>query len=245
MSRVAYIENLTKKIQSQIGWVINDSLTFLWLRNSKYQTLGRIVLGGGNLMMANSAFSALNYISKVNFILRTNPTSFDEFNPFVTNKGKEQSNIYFKTLKQQNVVTPKNEWQINESLAFRYLIEDLLKETIDLGLEVKDSENEWKKYRNYMSHMNYPKGVILTDFNKIPEKIVLGIGGKKALYKELDKLQQQSFLKFYNHLGQYIYAVYVDILIFRDLIKIQDYLTRKIKQAKMENLNALNDWNSS
>jgi hypothetical protein len=94
----SYKEILAKQIRSQTEWVVNDSRTFAWVK-SKYRVFAHIAVGGGNLMMANSGFSALNYLAKANSILETKSADFRNFSPFISSTGERKSKEFYKSLK--------------------------------------------------------------------------------------------------------------------------------------------------
>ena len=236
-------EALRRKVRSQVDWIIHDAPTYFWVKNSRYWGLVRTVFGGGNLTMANNIFPALNYLSKVNFILRTDSKEFDKFTPFVTKEGAKKSKDFYIELDggQKNLVSVKKEWQVNETLAFSSLVKDLRKVNINLGIERREAQHVWKSFRNYLTHMNYPKGFVSAGNYKVEEEIIVKQGWE-GVNEELSKVNNLSFFRMTNALGDFKYLLDVELFILRDLPKILDHLDSKIVNARDENLKALKVW---
>lgn len=236
-------KDLIRRIKSQVGWVIYDSLSFLFLK-TKYNGAIPTIFGGGNIMMANSAFSALNYLSKVNYILRTSEEDFTDITPFITTEGENNSKNCYKELdgQAQKLLVSKRKWQMNESVAFEKLIHDLDNCDITIGLDLDDAKSEWTNFRNYLTHMNYPEGFVVTYNNLVPEKTISR--GHEAVYQELLKSKRNSFSKFFaaSGSGEYRYGFNVEIFIFRDLSIIREYIINKVAETDDFHLTKLDEW---
>jgi len=199
-------EEQIRLLRNQVNWVIHDSLSFLWLKNGRYHGMIPTICGGGNLMMANSALSALNYLGKVNSFLN-----------YGRKKGAEDG-------------------------VFKELVKDLYVSGLSLGVDVDDAKEIWRRFRIGLSHMNYPKGAILTHAGLADEKTIFK--GNEAVAEAIENLQDRSFTKMFeaSGSGEYIYTFNVEIFIFRDLAKIREFLVKKINATSLDKIEKLAKW---
>jgi hypothetical protein len=90
--------------------------------------------------------------------------------------------------------------------------------------------------------MNYPVKVVSTDRYLVSEENMLR--GADAVYNELIKLSQLSFSKAFamSGSGEYRYVFNVELFIFRDLVKIINYIIEKVTLADNAHIIKLDGW---
>ncbi|MFA4995726.1 MAG: hypothetical protein WC536_01130 [Patescibacteria group bacterium] len=139
-------------VDQQCKMLGNDISTFQFVRESGQ--LSKIPeLGGGNILSLNGLFAVVNLIAKIHYAKMHTKSILSPKEIAIIREE-------IKTLKKQNpkikqyIMMPKN-ININESVAFRELITD---SDIDLGIEHKDLQNVWDKYRNGLAHYACQKG---------------------------------------------------------------------------------------
>lgn len=180
-------ECLKQEINWRVRFVLNDCLTFIRVRNQQREwyesnkgSETEEGLGGGNFMMAQSLFSALNFLGKAYAHLRHREKYFySTKHGELVNDAVEQlrskdnqtklreifPNLDFPALLHKKAMTV---WRApspgdckNETAVFRMLVESL-SETVDFGFTIQEADLVWAQFRNKLAHMAAPASTVET-----------------------------------------------------------------------------------
>lgn len=171
-------DRLKHEINWRIQFVVNDCSTFIRVRRELPDWYKQAGVGGGNFMMAQSLFSALNFLAKVYTRLRHRDKHFfsDEHRNAVKNAVQNlraegrQSNlreifpeIDFRALLNRDALTqwkpPRPGDCADETNAFKMLIE-AMSSSVSLGFSPPEAGEVWRQFRNALAHMAAPKSVV-------------------------------------------------------------------------------------
>lgn len=171
---------LKSEVNQRIQFVVNDCSTFIRVRHECAGWYATAAVGGGNFMMAQSLFSALNFVAKVYARLRHRDKYFyrqqnkDDVKSAVMTlraignqpKLKELSPEFdFRALLSEDALTqwkpPRPGDCVDETKVFKMLVEEM-SGSVDLGFSAKDAGDVWRQFRNALAHMAAPKSMVET-----------------------------------------------------------------------------------
>lgn len=166
------INNNTKLkslVKERTGLISSDCDTFVHVRFQGPKLLKEWTTGGGNFLMTIGLLAVINFQAKVYRYL-TDPDAFVKSSDVINVKDvikiiKKGSPNLKNILEGSNTKwVPPRVGNVNETECFIKLVQALLRDSIDLGLPADGNilRSIWEKYRNYITHMAYPKSAIST-----------------------------------------------------------------------------------
>jgi hypothetical protein len=171
-------------------------------------------MGGGNLLIAMGLFATLNYLGKIYWLLRGEP---------VFTKGDEAKKALGKLPAEiADLFSPKRDGFIDETLAFKELIEDA-SDVSKLGLQKSDIVKAYTEVRHKLTHMIAPRvgNVMLANISKDKTFELV----KSEIYAD----QKPSF----SYQDDGVRLCDVDRL-NRDVSKIRDWLVKAVENGKYD-----------
>jgi hypothetical protein len=197
--------DLKDEIKGRVQFFSNDCSTFWRVRLQQNKWFHRWKLGGGNFVIALATFSALNFLAKV-YAFVFKPKAFHR--------------------------TKSGEWRINETDAFNWMIDALLKDGIDLGIPLNEATAIWNHFRNKLAHIAKPGSFVgVYDF----KKSVSSSAAEKAV-----RTGKPSFFKHSN--GHWMCNA--DRLSL-DILRVADWVCEKVDACTDQGaLQQLSDWMS-
>lgn len=169
---------LIREVSGRIQFVVNDCSTFIRVRRELPHWCNEREFGGGNFMMAQSLFSALNFLAKTYVCLRHRDKYFpsNQDTEAVTSavrqlKAMENQkalkelfpDLDFRALLGEDALTqwkkPRPNECANETHAFTLLVKTM-SESVDLGFQAADAGTVWRQFRNRLAHMAAPASMV-------------------------------------------------------------------------------------
>jgi len=219
-------ELLIKQIQDRTKAIIFDCSAFIYLRHADNNPLEKYkdTIGGGNILSLIGLFLTFSFLSKVFYLLENGENKIRKKE--TATKIRENLRTKFPKL-WKNIepyfLVPNEKGYINETDTFINLVRKLPIE-INLGLrELKDTDLRgiWNDFRNKLIHLIVPNGTsfTVTEINR-PYQLEL------FLFKLFNN--SNKYPSYFEDSRNNSKAFVVDLFI-RDINKILDWLTDKIK----------------
>jgi hypothetical protein len=169
---------LKHEIQWRIDFALLDCSTFIRVRGELKDWYTGAGVGGGNFMMAQSLFSALNFLAKVYARLRHREKYFfsEKDKEAVKNavrklRAKDNQDalkelfpdLDFRALLHEDALTqwkpPRPGDCTDETKVFKMFVE-AMSGAVDLGFLASDAGDVWRQFRNELAHMAAPKSMV-------------------------------------------------------------------------------------
>jgi hypothetical protein len=208
-------EKIIGTISDNCNLIHSDVNTFLWVKTDMSDEFENVpenyFIGGGNLLMVHGLFAIINYLAKAYKILRKGYDIDNKLKVSLNNFLENTISVNGKSKKAKKYFQFKPE--INETDAFAKFIED---SEVDWGLTEDQIKEVWNFYRNSLTHMAIPKGLIS---GTRPESIA---------YQDKKKQFEVSSIKtFFKHSKKPLYACNADML-NRDTMTLVEWLCKEI-----------------
>jgi hypothetical protein len=171
-------EKLKFELEWRVRYVVIDCLTFIRVRRDLADWYRVAGVGGGNFMMAQSLFSALNFLAKVYVRLRHRDKYFSTEEKTNAVKSAVRS---LKSLEKQSALkelfpdldfrvlldkAALTQWKrprpgdcADETKVFEMFVE-AMDGSVDLGFLASDAGEVWRQFRNALAHMAAPKSMV-------------------------------------------------------------------------------------
>jgi hypothetical protein len=156
---------ISEKISDNCNLIHSDVNTFIWVKtdiSAQFKDVPEnYFIGGGNLLMVHGLFAVINFIAKAYTML------VQGYDLSEDNEKQWQQLLVddpefakkYKTYKNKGYIYEKFS-VINEEVAFKRLIKNA---DINWGYDDQQLSQIWKYYRNKLTHMAVPGGIIGAD----------------------------------------------------------------------------------
>jgi hypothetical protein len=220
---------LQEETKMRVEYLVDDCRTFFKVRHDHGDWLHGEhdkALGAGNFLTALGLFAALNFAAKVHLHL-IDPKAFTTE---ADNLMVKEAIVKARKLEElkpaaQKLIAPFV-GGCNEEQAFQDMVR-AMKSEIDLGLTGEEPKDIWKRYRNALTHMSWPTGMVL-------------VQKSEKSSAEAERISKSGPTAFWKQAGQW--ALSVDRLLL-DMDAILEWLCRQIEQCEHdERIDAALKW---
>lgn len=149
-------EFLKSDVIDRVANFTNDTRTFLWMRYCHYNEIQdqSLRIGGGNFLIALANFSALDYLAKIYFGLKNNPSNWhkkrtkDPFNAsecflFLIRSKHFPVRLGFEKLQDNEI---KNLWDEWRNCLTHFLVQKENNSSISYITHPNEGEDQYKKF---------------------------------------------------------------------------------------------------